>query len=138
MSARLSSALNLFYALPFALLCTGIITSQAQQLDEVIVSAQRIVATSRVGQSSSGIPDELISISFRINYSDLDLTKSADINTLQSRLEAAARSGCAQLDKLYPFTPHEAPKCVKKALADSSAQLEHAIAAAKAKSNTQQ
>jgi UrcA family protein len=123
-------------ALPLALCFTGIATAQSQPLDEVVVSAQRVVATAVLGRSSSGVPSELVSISFRINYADLDLSKSADVSTLQSRLESAARAGCQQLDKLYPFTPREAPSCLKKALKDSSAQMQNAIAAANAKSKT--
>ena len=104
--------------------------AQADQLAEVTVSAQRMVNTTVVSHSATGIPTELISISFRVNYADLDLTKGDGVQTLKSRIEVAAREGCEQLDRLYPLTPREAPKCIKKALDDSSAQLRNAIAAA--------
>ena len=48
------------------------------------------VVRETIGRSSSGAREEQISLSHRIIYSDLDLTKSAEAEVLRTRLRDAA------------------------------------------------
>jgi UrcA family protein len=73
----------------------------AEEAKEVAVSAPE-VSRERVGRATGGTraPIDLITVTHRVSYADLDLSKQADYATLRSRIETAARSACAQMRQL--------------------------------------
>jgi UrcA family protein len=93
----------------------------AQNDREVVVEAPQVVHEA-IGRNSNGARDELVSLSHRIPYTDLDLTKAADLATLQARVKDAAVLGCDQLRKLYPLATHD-PDCIQKATRHAMTQV---------------
>lgn len=93
----------------------------AESDHEVVVEAPQVVRET-IGRTSSGARDELVSLSHRVTYTDLDLTKTADVATLQARVKEAAELGCRQLRRLYPLSPQD-PRCVRKATDSAMAQV---------------
>ena len=92
---------------------------------EVVVEAPQIVHT-KLGRTSSGVREEMVSLSHHVKYGDLDLTKTSDMTVLQERVREAARRGCAELQRLYPLETHD-PACVKKAVAHAMPQARAAM-----------
>jgi len=100
----------------------------AQEVQEVTVIAPLSVRQP-VGRTSSGGTVDLITVTHRVGYADLDLTRSADAAALRARVDETAKVACKQLKTLYPLVPAD-PDCVKAALKDAMAQADAAIAAA--------
>lgn len=100
----------------------------AQEVREIIVEAPYVVHE-KVGRTSSGATVELVTLTRRVSYADLNLAMQADVATLNQRIDDTAKSSCKQLDSLYPLEPKD-PACAKKAVDGAKAQVEAAIAAA--------
>lgn len=121
---RLSHILSI--AVCAGALLAGAIPAAAQSnTQEIVVEAPRVVHQ-KVGRNSNGAYEELVSLSHRVTYSDLDLRKTADIATLRTRVRDAAQLGCSQLEKMYPLEQHD-PACVKKAMDRAAKQLRAAL-----------
>ena len=99
----------------------------AQQVSEIIVEAPYL--RQQVGRTSSGAAVELITLTKRVSYADLNLAMQADVEQLNKRIDDTAKGACKQLDSLYPLDPTD-PNCVKKAVDGGMAQAKVAIAAA--------
>lgn len=101
----------------------------AQELKEISVEVAR--TTKIVGRSSTtGAPVELVTLTCRVGYSDLDLKSHAGAVTLEKRVRETAKLACDQLDKRYPLDSSESPSCTKKATDEAMVQVHAAIAAA--------
>ncbi len=83
-----------------------------------------------VEHSDIGVPTELVTLTHRVSYADLDLATHSGAVALERRVEAAARTACEQLDKLYPNDEPEAARCIHQAVANASRQVHEAIAVA--------
>jgi len=109
----------------------------AQQKDkdiaEVKIEATHMVQ--RVGTTSSGIPVELVQLTRRVNYSDLNLATHSGAVALEQRINDTAQEACKQLDKLYPLSAPAQVSCVKDAVAGAMSQANLAIAAAEKATN---
>lgn len=99
----------------------------AQQISEIIVEAPYL--RQQVGRTSSGSPIELITLTKRVGYADLNLALQADVEQLNKRINDTAEEACKQIKSLYPLDPSD-PTCVKKAVDGGMAQAKVAIAAA--------
>jgi UrcA family protein len=97
---------------------------------ELTVVAPRLVRRQTARDSASGAPAELVSLTRRVSYSDLDLTRYADVRELDRRIETVAREACEQLAGVFPLSDSNTPDCVAEAVAGAKAQAERAIAAA--------
>jgi UrcA family protein len=100
-----------------------------QPLLEVVIEAQRLVRH-EVSRTSSGSPIELIQLTRRVDYGDLDLTKHSDVAELENRISAMADEACKQLADMFPRAAPDNPNCVKQAIAGGMKQAEMAIKAA--------
>lgn len=108
-----------------------------QQLQEIIVHAGPLVTKSIVGRATgTGAPIERVSVDHYVSYADLDLIKHADVQTLNKRVQAAARLGCQQLDNLYPNQPSNLQACMHDAMQGASQQVEGAISAAQSRGDS--
>jgi UrcA family protein len=116
----------------FALLTLGAIAVgavfAAEPVGEVTVEAKR--ETKVVGRSYTGAPIELVSLTRRVSYADLDLKTQIGAAELEKRVNETAQAACKQLDDLYPLTAPGGPSCVKGAVEDAMTQARAAIAAA--------
>jgi UrcA family protein len=116
----------------------GIATSDAvlaQQteengLDEITVTAPRLVTKQVVGRTSAGSKVELITLQRRVSYADLDLALHANVTQLETRVNDIAQEACDDLAKMYPLSDPKTPDCVRAAVAAAKPQLDAAIAAA--------
>ncbi len=105
----------------------------ADAIPEVTVEAARSVKQEPT--MPGGAKVEVVSVSHRVTYNDLDLTKSADAATLEQRISSAAKSACTELDKLYPIgsSPTQTDACTKSATDKAMARAKAVIAKASEK-----
>ena len=117
---------------PIALIAGACLASMALPADELstITVEAGVVNKTVVGHSDLGAPIEQVTLSRRVSFSDLDLATHSGAVALKKRVQEAARATCKQLDELYPLEEKNAPACIDKAVADSSRQVDEAIAAA--------
>jgi UrcA family protein len=125
--------LNARCAAASALFVIGVAASgaaiAADEIHELTVTAPE-VSRQKVGRASNGAPVDLIAVTHRVNYDDLDLSKSADAAKLEARIKVSAERACAELKKLVRFEEVD-PKCVQQATEKAMAQETAAIASAR-------
>ncbi len=118
-----------------ALAVTGLffaanLTADQQVTEEIIVKApfERIAVKSVPGSKA-----EIVELQRRLSIADLDLSKYADVNELDSRIGAIAKESCQKLSDMFPVDrsdPTEMLLCTKSAITSANDQKEMAIAAA--------
>ena len=101
-------------------------------MEEVIVVAPRLVKRETLGRTATGADVERITLTRRVSYSDLDLTRHADVLELESRVSNMAETACAQLADLFPLDTDDPQNadCVRHAKASALAQVDAAAKAA--------
>jgi UrcA family protein len=102
-------------------------------IEEIVVEAPWKVETKVVSRSPSGVKIEEISLKRRVDYSDLDLTRTADVMELEKRITDVAKDSCMALERMYPLADANTQSCVKDAVSDAMKQEREAVAAAEAK-----
>lgn len=136
--------INFSRTLPIVLASAGLAFSsalavadqKASDMSEVRIEAARHVTAKRIGQSATtGAPIEIVQLTRRVNYSDLDLATHVGALELENRIKATAREACRQLDMLYPYGTEEGMgtqglHCVDDATGGAMLQARTAIAAA--------
>lgn len=110
-------------------LCLTVSALAADELPPITIGAG-VVTKTHIGYSSSGIPTEQVTITHRVSYTDLDLTKQVGAAELKRRVKETARAACKQLDELYPLEAKNVQECTRITLAKASPQVESAIAVA--------
>jgi UrcA family protein len=95
----------------------------------ITVTAPRLVRQ-EVGRTNSGAPVEMISLTRRVDYKDLDLKQHASVAELETRVNEVAKEACDQLARVYPLSDPQTPDCVKAAVDKAMAQVRDAVAAA--------
>ena len=118
-----------FATLGLALAITA--TASAADPTEVVVSASRlgVVTTKQVGRSTIGAPILMLSLSYKVNASDLNLVTNAGVMELERRVKATAKEACEELDKQRPLEPPGGAECIKKATDDAMVKV-HALTSA--------
>ena len=130
-SISIYRTLSLALAFTVALIASNLAVAQ-QDTEEVIVRApiERVKDTRTVGSVAT---TEIIELNRYVSYSDLDLTKVADVATLDERITATAKESCKKLSNMFPLDrsdPAEMGRCVKKAVSGAGTRKAKAIAAA--------
>jgi UrcA family protein len=107
----------------------------AQDMNEIVVESSPAHVERAPGAAGSTVHYDLISVKYAVVYSDLDLSTHSGAMELEHRINAAAKKGCATIDKQYPLAmPASDDKpCVKTAVDGAMAKAHDAIAAAEAK-----
>jgi UrcA family protein len=120
-SYRIASATAL--ALGASLFAGGI--ALAQSVPEITVDVMRVVKAepARPGSSYDVI------LKGHVSYADLDLSKSADVATLEKRINEEAQAICERIAKDYPDSTPKTAECAKNAAAKAMVQAKQAIAA---------
>lgn len=100
------------------------VASPASRLDAVTVVAPRITYEKGY-RPGSAVPKQIqvVKQSAVVDASDLDLTRSADMRTLETRIDEAAGRVCSELVDLYPLGEPEPEVCADRATADAMAQV---------------
>jgi UrcA family protein len=111
----------------FALVGTA---AWAQQPPEIIVEAPHVHPTTE--RTSTGGTIDVISVTHRVNYADLDISTAAGAKALEQRVTSAAKAACQEIKKLYPLADPAPgnPPCEKTAVSKAMAQVDAAVAAA--------
>ena len=123
--------------LSLALAVTGLFfganLAVAQDVTEEIVIRAPIERIDVRSTSASVGKAEIIELKRLVSIADLDLTKYADVNELDSRIDTVAKESCQQLSDMFPLDrsdPADMIRCKKKAIASAKKQKDSAIAAA--------
>jgi UrcA family protein len=77
------------------------------------------------------LAEQNLSVSQNVGYSDLDLTKHADVEKLRDRVKTAAKDTCRELDRRFPvstYIPVTSRSCARDAARDGLAKVD-AVAA---------
>jgi UrcA family protein len=104
----------------------------AAAADDVVISTQ---PPRQVWHSA---PDQLVSLTRRVSYADLDLSTSSGAKQLEMRVNEAANSLCQELERRVASFPDLAERltCVKGAVADGMEHARAAISAAEKRIRT--
>ncbi len=120
------------HPLPLTMLAAGIVLTSGSVLAED--NAQITVAAARPTVSTThtrtGISTEVMSITHKVSYADLNLATYSGAVALEKRVNETAKAICARLDTLYPQAKSENPTCVKDAIDTAMVQAHAAISAA--------
>ena len=103
----------------------------AGEMEEVVV-VEAPIMRSWTERGRYGGKVEVIELTRRVNYADLDLSKQADIATLETRIEATAKASCEALSDMFPLDPSDTTEilsCTKKAVNGTKKQVQAAIEA---------
>lgn len=101
----------------------------SEEIEEIIVRTP--IEHHEFGRAV-GVKAEIIELKRRVSFADLVLTKHADVNELDTRIEAAAKESCEKLSNMFPLNwkgSAEMRRCAKNAIANAAKQKELAIAA---------
>ena len=118
---------------------TALAAEPSQNLPTVTVQARREVTITRAGTSATTKNrGELVTMTRRINFADLDLTAPSAADELHKRINDAAQELCHNLETVYPNGATDVPgfehtneNCVKDAVAAADKRVNAAVAAAK-------
>ena len=118
-----------------ALLGLGIVaaTAYADDMPQIVVEATAPVHTQTTNEHPPGgiAPVGLLSVKYNVNVQGLDLTKHADVMKLEDQIQAAAKKGCADIQKEYPLhSMSDEQACVANATKKAMAQANTLITAA--------
>ncbi len=93
-----------------------------KKLEEITVMAPRITSEQRTSPPYG--KTIVANKSARVDISDLDISRTADMNEVRNRVEEAAQRICKQLSDELPFGQPDTPECVRRAVSDAMAQVE--------------
>jgi UrcA family protein len=101
--------------------------------------AEFVVSSSRTGglahASVTGASD-VISISARVNFADLNLATYSGSQEVEARVRSTAKTLCDKLEQMYPTSLINIQSCVGNAVSKGMADVRVAIAAAEKKART--
>jgi UrcA family protein len=95
---------------------------------EITVVAPRLVRKDSE-RTPVGGKTELVSMTRRVTYDDLDLTVHADVLELEKRINDTAKETCGLLASVFPLSDPKTPDCVREAVDKAMVQARAAIAA---------
>lgn len=105
---------------------------EADVIEEIVV-VRAPIERRTVEPAGPGRPKtEVIELSRQVSFADLDLTRHADVVTLEQRIERTAEQACERLNEMFPVTREDrqgTARCVKEAVAMAETQLQAAIEA---------
>jgi UrcA family protein len=105
------------------------VSATKQIVDEIRVTAPRSV---KHKQLAFGAGHE-VSLSYKVNYSDLDLRERAHVRELEKRIETAADEICVQLAELFPRGDPTKEECTRRAISLAMADARTVIDAVTAR-----
>lgn len=104
----------------FVLSLPGVLaTAQAAESEEVTVDGPYTINEQQEPWIGPRRGELTIIVSQRVNFSDLDFSKQADLDKLRDRLKTAARDSCLELERRYPSGTYALDKsrvqCIREA-----------------------
>jgi UrcA family protein len=116
-------ALAVFATLTFS----GAAVAQEPE-DELIVSSSRSGGVAH--RSSSGVSEQVISLSRRVKYADLNVGTYSGYQEIEARVRSTAKSLCDKLDQMYPTLDVDTKTCVRSTVSKGMADVRAALVAA--------
>jgi len=101
---------------------------------EFVVSSSR--ASGLTHGSLTGAQVEVISISQRVSYADLNLTSVSGSEEMEVRVKNTARTLCEKLEQKFPLSGVQLDTCVRNTVSKGLADVRTAIASAQKKART--
>jgi UrcA family protein len=133
---------NLFRHLGAATLAmaAGLLAIRGAIADELtgtaVVTTRGDVPTMTViGHSDKGAPIVLWEVRHVVRFKDLNLATPAGVDALKARVNAAAETGCRQLNRMSPAY-HTTRACMRDAVSDVQPLIKAAISEARTSSST--
>jgi UrcA family protein len=102
--------------------------------DGFIVSSSRVSGLAH--GSIPGVREEVISISQRVSYADLNLTSTEGSREMEARVIRTARTLCEKLDQKNPLAGVQMETCIRKTVNKGMADVRAATVAAEKKQRT--
>lgn len=97
------------------------------ELGTITVMAPRVTyQTKREGGSVVPVMLTIVEKSALVRFADLDLTRTADLYTLEGRIGEAAAQVCGELAQEYPEGTPSTPTCTRRAIDDAMTQVRQA------------
>jgi UrcA family protein len=96
--------------------------------DEVVVEKTRPAL--RITRSSLGAPERVVSVTRRVNVTDLNPRTHSGALQLEARIVQTANSLCDRLSRMQPLTIEERRTCIRDAVAGAMEQVRAAMAVA--------
>ena len=101
---------------------------------EFVVSSSR--ASGLTHGTLTGAQVEVISISQRVSYADLNLTSVSGSEEMEARVKSTARTLCEKLEQKFPLSGVQMDTCVRNTVNKGLADVRSAISAAQKKART--
>lgn len=101
-------------------------TPEPQSLETITVVAPRITYTIRRDRASGSAVPQRIEVAEKtalVSYADLDLARTADLYTLESRVDEAASRVCGELAQQFPEGEPSTAVCARRAADDAMAHV---------------
>ncbi len=96
------------------------VIAKEKEITEITVMAPRITRKQRMPYGETIIAEK----NARVNFEDLDITRTADFRELEDRVRKAAERICNQLEDELPFGEPSTPVCINRAVEDAMSQVE--------------
>jgi UrcA family protein len=91
-------------SLVFAGVAFGVTAALAGEMPQIVVEASAPVHTERTKEGMpGGAQVDLLSVKYHVHIAGLDLTKHADVMTLEQQIKVAAQKACAAIKDQYPL-----------------------------------
>jgi len=97
-------------------------SATAQKDDELTVTGLHMIETP-IGINYTGMKVKDVSLSYTVDLKDLDLTTVAGVMELNERVGIAAHAACMEIERLYPISHPDTPRCAKTAAERTLAQI---------------
>jgi UrcA family protein len=105
------------------------VVANAQNAKEVKIQAQRVINEKVIAHITGGGKIIELTLSYPVNFADLDITSVSGAAELEKRVQDAARAACAEIGSKYPnATPSDAV-CAQKAAAKAMIEVRKMVAA---------
>ena len=105
------------------------VTASAQNAKEVKIEAERVINEKVIAHITGGGKIIELTLSYPVNFADLDITSARGAAELDKRVKDAARAACEEIGFKYPnATPSDAV-CAQKAAAKAMIELRKMVAA---------
>ena len=107
--------------------CAGSALAADKATEEVAVAAPFTIREENLPGTFPGrMPMQRVTVETNVSFSDLDLSKAADVDTMKERIRSAAREDCRELDRRFPqsvYVPVGSSNCIRSATNDAMARL---------------
>ena len=117
------------------------VAQAASQEEQVTVEGPYTVQHHVTKRAIRGrMQEETISVSQKVGYSDLDMSRQSDVDKLRDRVRIAAKDSCRELERRFPsavYIPDQTKfECVRDATDQAMAQVDAVASRSLARANS--